>query len=362
MQAYLTQGARGGAIRQYQRCRKILRRELSVDPSPETEDLYRRITDGVAVSARLPARERPSIAIMPFDAPQGDEDIYFAQGVVDDILSELSRFRSLRVIARHSSFSAARLGRCGEGDRPRAGCGLRAGGQHPAQRRRKCASPPISAARPAACISRPTAMTFRPRRSSSWKIASSARSPARWPSASTTRFSTGHSAAAPRISAPMIAGCRRCITCTGTSRVASRRRANSSSGRSRSTPTMRGPTPAWRSRTTTTGTATTGTAGRNASRKPSPMRARRPSSIPPITFPTASWARCISIAASSSWRRSITAAPSRSIRTMRIAWRGWRKRIASSAIPPPGSNWARRRGSSTRAFPTGMWVFSACPT
>ena len=111
MQAYLTQGARGGAIRQYQRCRKILRRELSVDPSPETEDLYRRITDGVAVSARLPARERPSIAIMPFDAPQGDEDIYFAQGVVDDILSELSRFRSLRVIARHSSFSAARLER-----------------------------------------------------------------------------------------------------------------------------------------------------------------------------------------------------------------------------------------------------------
>ena len=32
MQAYLTQGARGGAIRQYQRCRKILRRELSVIP------------------------------------------------------------------------------------------------------------------------------------------------------------------------------------------------------------------------------------------------------------------------------------------------------------------------------------------
>lgn len=111
MQAYLTQGARGGAIRQYQRCRKVLRRELSVDPSPETEDLYKRITDGVVVSAKLPARERPSIAILPFDVPQGDEDIYFAQGVVDDILSELSRFRSLRVIARHSSFSAARLGR-----------------------------------------------------------------------------------------------------------------------------------------------------------------------------------------------------------------------------------------------------------
>jgi DNA-binding SARP family transcriptional activator len=111
MQAYLTQGARGGAIRQYQRCRKILRRELAVDPSAETEALYKRIIDGAAVNDRLPARDRPSIAVLPFDAPPIDGETYFAQGVVDDILSELSRFRSLRVIARHSSFSAARLGR-----------------------------------------------------------------------------------------------------------------------------------------------------------------------------------------------------------------------------------------------------------
>ena len=112
MQAYLTQGARGGAIRQYQRCRKVLRRELSVDPSAETEELYRQIIDGVATTHKLPARERPSIAILPFDylAEDGD-DGYFAQGIVDDILSELSRFRSLRVIARHSSFAAVRQGR-----------------------------------------------------------------------------------------------------------------------------------------------------------------------------------------------------------------------------------------------------------
>jgi len=112
MQAYLTQGARGGAIRQYQRCRKILRRELSVDPSAETEELYRQIVEGVAVTHRLPSRERPSIAILPFDYLADDGgDGYLAQGIVDDILSELSRFRSLRVIARHSSFAASRLRR-----------------------------------------------------------------------------------------------------------------------------------------------------------------------------------------------------------------------------------------------------------
>ena len=112
MQAYLTQGARGGAIRQYQRCRKVLRRELSVDPSAETEELYRQIIDGVAATHKLPARERPSIAILPFDYLAEDGgDGYFAQGIVDDILSELSRFRSLRVIARHSSFAAVRQGR-----------------------------------------------------------------------------------------------------------------------------------------------------------------------------------------------------------------------------------------------------------
>jgi len=115
MQAYLTQGARGGAIRQYQRCRKFLRRELSVDPSAETEELYRQIIQGVAVTNRLPSRDRPSIAILPFEFMADDGgDGYFTQGIVDDILSELSRFRSLRVIARHSSFAASRHGRSAE--------------------------------------------------------------------------------------------------------------------------------------------------------------------------------------------------------------------------------------------------------
>ena len=47
----------------------------------------------------------PSIAVLPFENMSGDpEQMYFADGMVDDILSALSRVRWLFVIARQSSF------------------------------------------------------------------------------------------------------------------------------------------------------------------------------------------------------------------------------------------------------------------
>ena len=47
----------------------------------------------------------PSIAVLPFENMSGDpEQVYFADGMVDDILSALSRVRWLFVIARQSSF------------------------------------------------------------------------------------------------------------------------------------------------------------------------------------------------------------------------------------------------------------------
>src|SRR6266487_5395383 len=48
----------------------------------------------------------PSIAILPFQNMSGDPDQdYFADGMVDEITTALSRFKSLFVIARHSSFT-----------------------------------------------------------------------------------------------------------------------------------------------------------------------------------------------------------------------------------------------------------------
>lgn len=54
----------------------------------------------------LPLPDRPSIAILPFDNLSGQpEEKYFSDGITEDIITELARFRSLFVIARNSSFA-----------------------------------------------------------------------------------------------------------------------------------------------------------------------------------------------------------------------------------------------------------------
>jgi len=54
----------------------------------------------------LASRDRPSIAVLPFQNLSGDsEQDYFCDGLVDDILTSLSKLAGLRVIARNSSFS-----------------------------------------------------------------------------------------------------------------------------------------------------------------------------------------------------------------------------------------------------------------
>ena len=58
-----------------------------------------------ALSPVLPHPDRPSIAVLPFSNMSGDPaQEYFADGIVEDIITELSRFSGLFVIARHSSF------------------------------------------------------------------------------------------------------------------------------------------------------------------------------------------------------------------------------------------------------------------
>jgi adenylate cyclase len=54
----------------------------------------------------LPLPSKPSIAVLPFDNLSGDRDQeYFGDGVVEEIITALSRFRQLFVIARNSSFT-----------------------------------------------------------------------------------------------------------------------------------------------------------------------------------------------------------------------------------------------------------------
>ena len=60
----------------------------------------------VDTSAPLPLPDKPSIAVLPFDNMSDDPgQEYFADGIAEDVITVLSRFRSLFVIARNSSFS-----------------------------------------------------------------------------------------------------------------------------------------------------------------------------------------------------------------------------------------------------------------
>jgi len=57
-------------------------------------------------AGELTLPDKPSIAVLPFQNMSGDpEQEYFADGMVEDIITALSRFKSLFVIARNSSFT-----------------------------------------------------------------------------------------------------------------------------------------------------------------------------------------------------------------------------------------------------------------
>ncbi len=62
-----------------------------------------RFAGHAAAERQMPRGEKPSIAVLPFDTAE-DADRLFGDGVSEDILNGLSRFASLFVIARHSSF------------------------------------------------------------------------------------------------------------------------------------------------------------------------------------------------------------------------------------------------------------------
>lgn len=67
------------------------------------------VIEGATVGTQataLPLPDKPSIAVLPFQNMSGDpEQEYFADGMVEDIITELSRFQSLFVIARNSTFT-----------------------------------------------------------------------------------------------------------------------------------------------------------------------------------------------------------------------------------------------------------------
>ncbi|UVC13579.1 BTAD domain-containing putative transcriptional regulator [Mesorhizobium onobrychidis] len=117
-------GHENAALRQFELCRTALKKQLDAQPEAQTSSLaaslqsrertgHQRpgLSSGVAAPARVlsvPTRhdDQPSIAVLPFQNLSGDiEQEYFADGMVEDIVTALAHFRHLFVVARNSSFT-----------------------------------------------------------------------------------------------------------------------------------------------------------------------------------------------------------------------------------------------------------------
>jgi TolB-like protein/cytochrome c-type biogenesis protein CcmH/NrfG len=64
------------------------------------------VSEAAETSEPPPLPDRPSVAVLPFDNMSGDpEQEYFADGITEDIITDLSKVSGLFVIARNSSFA-----------------------------------------------------------------------------------------------------------------------------------------------------------------------------------------------------------------------------------------------------------------
>jgi TolB-like protein len=95
----------------YQQIKGTLTLEVSDMGEQQLKNIAQRVhvfgvqLDGAPARPALALPDKPSIAVLPFQNMSGDpEQEYFADGVTEDIITDLSRFSQLFVIARNSSF------------------------------------------------------------------------------------------------------------------------------------------------------------------------------------------------------------------------------------------------------------------
>lgn len=119
MTAYAAAGRRADAVRQYHACVTVLRHDLDVGPSRETEELFQRLRTGNDKIADKPSgfseafsrgpEPRPTegppwIAVLPFRAMGPDPaPAYFAEGLAEDIVCALASMREPVVISTNST-------------------------------------------------------------------------------------------------------------------------------------------------------------------------------------------------------------------------------------------------------------------
>ncbi len=101
-------GQRAGAVRHYQTFASRLKQELNTAPEAATTQALEKVRNhqGAEPPASSASQRKPSIAVLPFANLSDDpEQEYFADGMVEEIITALSRLHWLFVIARNSSFT-----------------------------------------------------------------------------------------------------------------------------------------------------------------------------------------------------------------------------------------------------------------
>lgn len=123
IELYCYQGRYRAALAQYERCRGALQKELAVEPDEATEALrgeilaYGRQGYPAAEMGRTTLRAGakavtnaagigPTVAVLPFvDASPGGQAGHVAIGLTEELITALTRFRELQVMAAHSAFA-----------------------------------------------------------------------------------------------------------------------------------------------------------------------------------------------------------------------------------------------------------------
>ena len=112
IRAHLAMNNRSFALRHYQEFREKLDRELGVEPDALTRQIVQdasapQTVQAASAEASIPVivarRPKASIAVLPFELPgRNPDDLHFAEGLAEDLNTELSRFADLAVIAQAS--------------------------------------------------------------------------------------------------------------------------------------------------------------------------------------------------------------------------------------------------------------------
>ena len=131
MRSLAGSGRRESALKDYMAFENRFQQELGIEPGESIRSLYRQILENSYLPHNLPTQasaplnvtdpatadqaeittvarqmDRATVAVLPFANLSGDESQnYFSNGITEDIIIELSRFRSITVFGKSSSFS-----------------------------------------------------------------------------------------------------------------------------------------------------------------------------------------------------------------------------------------------------------------